>query len=403
MAPKSADRLAQLLRLAAARERDVGLWTERFAALCSKWGVRLSPAPEQQVSFAADAVPPLAAALRAGRRISISLGQCRELPGAVRELFAADAPDASRVVLSAALGSAALQELMALQASAPVGRSPRLAVLFGAPAEPASGPAWRQLCRRSYADPAVVPVPARAVRPLSPLHASEPGEIVLGAVLCPVARGTAWLTLELDARALLGPPAIRRVLQTCLRLADNLIDVLTWPQPELALDAALNRRVAVNLTHVGDRLAQQQIDPRSPAAFPQLRRWLMFVKRCFLHESARLARDRGPFPELRPGELVSRLAPVYGVADAERLVRNRCLRHRHLLMLSPLALLPVAARGWPVQHYINLLPVLSCADAIGMHGPDLRPALDLASWSRLLQLTGAIAADNAIRAPLGRH
>ena len=45
---------------------------------------------------------------------------------------------------------------------------------------------------------------------------------------------------------------MRRLLRAVLRLADNLVDQLDWPSPELAQDALVNRRLAVHVTGIGD-------------------------------------------------------------------------------------------------------------------------------------------------------
>jgi hypothetical protein len=420
-----AGRLAQLVRLAALREPDPQYWHGRFGQLVDTGVLTLSLAPERQVCLRArEAVAPpaqywrqqLTAHYAAGRCISIDLTRvlrghvARTLQPLLDTLVALQAENRARgnveraaVLLSLPLDSAALPAVLALRDAAPEHSRPRLAVLYGAADEPGQLPAWRLLSARSHADAGLVPAPARAVRPLSPLHAGEPGQVLLGHSLCAVAADTAWLTLDLDARALQGAGSIRRCLATCLRLADNLIDVLNWPTAALQLDALLNRRVGINITHVGDRLVQQQLDPRRADTFAQLRRWLLYIRRCFVHESARLARLRGPFPELRPGELINSLTPLYGVADAQRLVRNRILRHRHLLMLSPFAVLPAVEHTCSLRHYINLLPVLGCADVISMRGPDVRDRLSLKAWTGLLQLTGAIASNNVISPSVGDY
>jgi hypothetical protein len=237
----------------------------------------------------------------------------------------------------------------------------------------------------------VQPVPASAVRPLSSLHSKEKGQVIMPLGQFDVPARSAWLTLEIDALHLGNPAQLRLALGRCLRFADNLIDMIDWPQPSLRLDALLNRRVAVHLKNIGDRVLADGLDPASPVTFGRLRRWLQFVRACFVHESMLLARRRGPFPELRSGDLFASLAPRYNVAEARRLLRNRLLRHRHLLAFSPLSVIPRVDACEQPAEWIGLIPAIGCADAITMRGADIRHRLTIKQWERLLQLTGAVA------------
>ncbi len=269
--------------------------------------------------------------------------------------------------------------------------STRVAVRYDLATITADPDNWAALVQRSHGDTLIQPVPASAVRPLSALHSAEKGQAVMPGSLFDARSLSAWLTIDLDVRRLRGPLSLRRSLASSLRFADNLIDVIDWSLPALRLDALLNRRVAVRLTHIGDLLVDRGLRPHHPDAFRRLQRWLRFIRACFVHESMLLARRRGPFPELGAGELVASLTPRYGVADANRLVRNRMLRHRHLLALSPLSLFPDATHPGSAAAWIGLVPAIGCADAVAMHGPDVRTRLQPEEWGRLLQLTAAVA------------
>lgn len=255
---------------------------------------------------------------------------------------------------------------------------------------------WPELVAQSHNDTAILPVPLMAIRPLTGLYASEVGQSVMPASLFEVRADTAWLVLELQAASLGQAGALRRQIATALRFADNLIDGLVWPRPALRLDALLNRRIAMRISGIGDWLATNGQDPRQQATLTRLRRWLLFVRHVFIHESRLLARLRGPFPELGAEELVACLAPRYGVNDARRLVQHQSLRHRHLLALSPFALFPAAGHPSPAHVWLNLIPAIGCADTIAMYGEDVRTRLTVGEWGRLLQLTSAVAANTRV-------
>jgi len=256
-----------------------------------------------------------------------------------------------------------------------------------------------QAAKISYRRPQVVPVPKATVRPVTALHAAEQGQAVMPDGLFEVRSNTAWLLVDLDMRMLCGAAETRSRLGWCLRFADNLIDATDWSLPALRLDALLNRRVAIRLTHVGDVMQSRRLHPERAQSFVWLQRHLQFIRHCFVHESMLLARRRGPFPQLCAGDLVAALTPRYGVADARRLLRNRMLRHRHLLALSPASLWPVVS-DCREGAWLNLLPAIACADAITLSGPDLRMRLTACEWRRLLQLTAAVAAGGVRRGPV---
>jgi hypothetical protein len=254
---------------------------------------------------------------------------------------------------------------------------------------------WQALVAVSHEDLRVKLVPMMAVRPLSGLHMLEQGNCVMPDSLFEISADTAWLMLEIDATRLGPPVKMKQQLSDCLRFADNLIDQILWPRPALQLDALLNRRVGIHISHLGNLLCHQEMHPGRIETFHRLRRWLVFVRRCFVHESMLLARRRGPFPELGATELIAELTPRYGICDAQRLVKNRSLRHRHILALSPFALFPDKPAAYADELWLNLIPALGCADALTMFGPDPRARLSLQAWCRLLQMTGALGACDA--------
>jgi hypothetical protein len=249
---------------------------------------------------------------------------------------------------------------------------------------------WRACVAASCADADVLLVPSFSGRLLSGMHSRERGSCVLPDSLLETPADTAWLMVDIDATRL-GPPAsMRRQLARVLRFADNLIDEIAWHRPALQVDALLNRRIGLHLGRLGDMLVSNAVDPGEGNSFNQFRRWLNFARDCVLHESLLLARTRGPFPELGASQLIAELTPRYGSAVAQQLVRNRFLRHRHLLSLSPCALFPSGFAAGNGETWLKLLPAISCADALSMYGPDPRKRLYMSAWGRLLQLCAAL-------------
>jgi hypothetical protein len=411
-------RVPDLACVAASGEPDRQFWQAQFAALLASrfMHVPVKPGSEltQQLIIRDGAVSAttaikavlrqMVAPLRAGCNVCIDISRLvdnsaatvAEIASCCAENIPFECLGAQQLSFSIRADHPALGAAMELRQCSSL-HYPRLVIRFGSDPDFYTRADWPALVAASHADCGIMPVPVMASRPLSGLHSIERGECVMPTSLFEVPAETAWLVLNIDACRMGAPRRLREQLATCLRFADNLIDNVEWHRSGHRLDAVLNRRVAIHITGIGDMLLQQQRDPENTDTFNELRRWLLFVRRCFVHESVRLARSRGPFPELGVNELVTTLTPHYGVRNARRLVAHRSMRHRHLLALSPLSILPTSAAVPRLDRWLKLIPAIACADTLCMSGGDPRSRLQPDSWARLLQMTGAMSSGVAIR------
>lgn len=337
----------------------------------------------------------------------VATGLGAGLPGALRPFGV----EARGLTLSAGAEHPGLGELLALRGSAALGW-PRIVVrlpdrlmtaLQGTQvAEPRGAGAealrlWHGLTGLAHREAAVRLVLQRTTRPACSLAGAEPVDAVLPVGLFEARAETAWLAvrLRLDALGAADPDAalveLRRLLAAVLRLADNLVDHLDWPTPELAQDALVNRRLALHVTGIGSLVDRWGRDPADFATVAVVVRWLGVVRRLVLRESNLLARERGPFPGLELRELARTLASSVGEERARRLLRQAGLRHRHLLVMSPWDVFPATGARRPLPEYLHLLPAIRWADTIAMYGDGIRRALPVAAFRRLLRLTAAIA------------
>jgi hypothetical protein len=256
---------------------------------------------------------------------------------------------------------------------------------------------WLGVTELAHRDPGVGIVLQGTTRQACLLAASERADTVLPRSLFEVRADTAWLAMRINLARLrlcahsAGFATIRRLLRAGLRLADNLVDQLDWASPELRHDAMLNRRLALHIDGIGELVDQCRLDPATATSARLGLRWAGVLRRAMLRESNALARERGPFPGLAIGELQSTLSSRYGAARAEQLLRQSHLRHRHILVISPYAVFPRAAARHPLPQYLHLLPVMRCADTVGMYGHNVRAALSLPVFRRLIQMSWAIA------------
>ena len=263
------------------------------------------------------------------------------------------------------------------------------------------GALWDELVGASHANPRVDLVLAGRKLPLTDLMGSERPDAIMPLSLFEAPADTAWLGMQFDLSTIpaeqieRGTGHLKKLVRVGVRLADNLIDSVTWPSEELRRDAMANRRLAAHVTGIGDLVLRHELDPASFSTLRTLQRWLTVFKRQLLRESLRLARERGPYPALNAEQLVRTLAPRYGDVRARRIISRRSPRHRQLLALSPYCVLPRRANAIPARKWLNLLPLVRIADNLTMHGSQVRSLLDRADYERLLRSTWALIQGNS--------
>ncbi|WP_446831139.1 hypothetical protein [Candidatus Foliamicus sp.] len=261
---------------------------------------------------------------------------------------------------------------------------------FGAQAQ------WPELVDASHRG-AVELVLCRERAPLTDLVGKETPDAVMPLSLFEAPAGTAWLGMQFDLSTIpveqieRGVGHLKKLVRVGVRLADNLIDCVSWPSGRLRADARANRRLAAHVTGIGDLALRHGMNPEQPSTVAIIQRWLRLFKRQLLRESLRLAGERGPYPALDAGQLVQALTPRYGADRADRIIAQRSPRHRQLLALSPYCVLPRKPTTIPASAWLNLLPVVRVADNLTMHGSEARALLDRADYERLLRRTWALS------------
>ena len=252
---------------------------------------------------------------------------------------------------------------------------------------------WEELVCASHGNPRIDLVLAGRKQPLTDLMGSERPDTIMPLSLFEAPADTAWLGMQFDLSAIpaeqieRGTRHLKKLVRVGVRLADNLIDSVTWPSEQLRRDALANRRLAAHVVGIGDLVLRHGLDPAAFSTLRLLQRWLTLFKRQLLRESLRLARERGPYPALNAEQLVRTLAPRYGDDRARRIISGRSPRHRQLLALSPYCVLPRESSAIPARTWLKLLPLVRIADNLTMHGSQVRSLLDRADYERLLRST----------------
>jgi len=256
---------------------------------------------------------------------------------------------------------------------------------------------WRRVTDTSHRHANIVLALQTTTHFSCELAVPESPEVVLPVSLFEARSETAWLAIQVDVGSFSPYPdqqrfgALRRALRVGMRLADNLMDGWNWASQSMHDDALLNRRLAIHVTGIGDLVDRFAMDPTALKTLRSLERWLAVVKQLMIRESNLLAHQRGPFPALPVKELVAMLTSNFGGETAEKLIHQRSMRHRHLMVMSPFSLFPTESPIHPFAAYSHLLPAIRFADTIAMHGIQRRDRLSADQYNRLLRMTWAIA------------
>ncbi len=259
-----------------------------------------------------------------------------------------------------------------------------------------AGALWDELIAASHEHSGIEVVFCGKKPPLTDLVGRETHDAVMPLSLFEAPADTAWLGMEFDLSAIpaeqveRGVGHLKKLVRVGVRLADNLIDSVSWPSGSLRADARANRRLAAHVTGIGDLALRHGMDPQDQSTVVILQRWLSLFKRQLLRESLRLAGERGAYPALDAEHLVQALAPRYGPARARRIIAQRSPRHRQLLALSPYCVLPRTPTRIPGKAWLNLLPIIRVADNLTMYGSRARTLLERADYERLLRRTWAL-------------
>ncbi len=137
--------------------------------------------------------------------------------------------------------------------------------------------------------------------------------------------------------------AFGRVIDTSVRMLDNVLDATHWPLEQQLKEAQNKRRVGLGFTGLGDALIMLKLRYDTDAARAMATKISEFMRdRSYLY-SVELAKERGAFPlfnadmYLSGGNFASRLPQE--IKDA---IRKHGLRNSHLLSIAPTGTISLA-------------------------------------------------------------
>ena len=137
--------------------------------------------------------------------------------------------------------------------------------------------------------------------------------------------------------------AFGRVIDTSVRMLDNVLDATHWPLEQQLKEAQNKRRVGLGFTGLGDALIMLKLRYDTDAARDMATKISEFMRDRSYMYSVELAKERGAFPlfnadmYLSGGNFASRLPQE--VKDA---IRKNGLRNSHLLSIAPTGTISLA-------------------------------------------------------------
>ena len=229
---------------------------------------------------------------------------------------------------------------------------------------------WRFLWRQRSTSQPLLPVYGGLARSACSLLAHEVAAAVLPHTSLLVPRGSAWVALELSLPAFLNDdaninwPLLSRSITSMMPLADALHDVAQWASAAQQHDAIQNRRLAVELTGLGDIIHSSGRSPRAAGDI----RWLLGVVKkvrdLLRRASASLAQKAPLLPALQEGNPVGAWSPSdhkeRWQSEWQAALGRAALGHRSLMCLAPTSFIP--AHTGATAEYAELLPALALAD-----------------------------------------
>ncbi|HEY6897992.1 MAG TPA: adenosylcobalamin-dependent ribonucleoside-diphosphate reductase, partial [Rhodocyclaceae bacterium] len=134
-----------------------------------------------------------------------------------------------------------------------------------------------------------------------------------------------------------------KVVETSVRMLDDVLEATHWPLEQQAAEAASKRRVGLGFTGLGDTLIMLRLKYDTPDARAMATKISEFMRDKAYLASVELAKERGAFPlfnadlYLSGGNFASRLPQ-----DVKDQIRKHGIRNSHLLSIAPTGTISLA-------------------------------------------------------------
>ena len=154
---------------------------------------------------------------------------------------------------------------------------------------------------------------------------------------------TKFIKAPFTAEAELDVAALSQVVETSIRMLDNVLEATRWPLAAQHAEAQSKRRVGLGFTGLGDALIMLRIKYDTPEACAMAAKISEVMRDASYLASVELAKERGAFPlfnadmYLSGGNFASRLP-----AEIKQKIRTHGIRNSHLLSIAPTGTISLA-------------------------------------------------------------
>ena len=146
-----------------------------------------------------------------------------------------------------------------------------------------------------------------------------------------------------EAAAEIPEGKLEAVVETAVRMMDNVVDVSEFPLPEQRREAQAKRRIGLGVTGLADALIFCRARYGSARGIELTEAWLSRVQCAAYRASARLAAEKGPFPAYDAAGFLA--SPNVQALDAEtrELIERYGVRNATLTSIAPTGTISILA------------------------------------------------------------
>lgn len=154
---------------------------------------------------------------------------------------------------------------------------------------------------------------------------------------------TLFVTQPFSEKAAFDYDAFGKVIDTSVRMLDNVLDATHWPLPQQQAEARAKRRIGLGFTGLGDALIMLRQRYDTTTARTTATRISEYMRDRAYLASVDLAKERGAFPlfnadlYLSGGNFASRLP-----TEVKDQIRKHGIRNSHLLSIAPTGTISLA-------------------------------------------------------------
>ncbi|SHG58388.1 adenosylcobalamin-dependent ribonucleoside-diphosphate reductase [Cognatishimia maritima] len=143
------------------------------------------------------------------------------------------------------------------------------------------------------------------------------------------------VTDPFEKAAELNEAALTELVQTAVRMMDNVVDASNFPLPEQAQEAQAKRRIGLGVTGLADALLMLGLKYGTEEAAAQTEAWMKAIAHASYKASVDLAKEKGAFPLFDADKYVDGGMVQYLDEDLKAEIREHGIRNALLTSIAP--------------------------------------------------------------------